>query len=236
MFDLDSSQFCNNQLLAALPEADYRRILPSLEAIPLQIKDHLYERDQPIEYIYFPLSGMASILVVLDDHTFIEAGIAGREGMVGLPVFLGAATTSTVSFYQIPGVAVRMRADAFRAEISKNGALAAIVLRYANAFMLMLSQNAACNSQHSIEERCARWLLLTHERIGSDEFMLTQEFLSQMLGVRRAGVSLVMQTLQKAGIVYYVRGVITILNRPGLESVACQCYSVIEAAYQNVLA
>src|SRR5262249_46546251 len=117
MFDLDPSQFRTNQLLAALPEADYQRILPSLEAVPLQIKDHLYERDQSIEYVYFPLSGMASILVVLDDRTFIEAGIVGREGMVGLPVFLGAAMTTTISFYQIPGVAVRMRADAFRVEI-----------------------------------------------------------------------------------------------------------------------
>jgi CRP-like cAMP-binding protein len=234
MFDLDSSHFRSNQLLAALPEADYQRLLPALEAVPYKIKDYLYERDQPIAYVYFPLSGMGSILVVLEDNGFIEAGIVGREGMVGLPVFLGATMTPTISFYQIPGVAVRMRADAFRAEIGRNGALAAVVQRYANAFLVMLTQNIACNSQHTIEERCARWLLLTHERIGRDEFVLTQELLSQMLGVRRAGVSLVMQTLQKAGYIHYSRGVITIIDRSGLESVACQCYRVIAAAYQNL--
>jgi CRP-like cAMP-binding protein len=235
MFDLDSSQFRTNQLLAALPAADYQRILPSLEAVPFQIKDRMYERDKPIEYVYFPISGMASILVVLDAQTFIEAGIVGREGMVGLPVFLGATMTGTIAFYQIPGVVVRMPADLFRAEIQRNGALAELMRRYTNTFMQLLAQNIACNSQHTIEERCARWLLLTHERVGKDEFILTQEFLSQMLGVRRAGVSLVMQTLQKAGYIHYVRGIIRVLDRPGLQSVACQCYHVIEGVYHDLL-
>jgi CRP-like cAMP-binding protein len=233
MFDLDSSQFRSNKLLAALPEEEYQRILPCLEAIPLQIRDHLYERDQPIQHVYFPLSGMASILVALNGDTFIEAGIVGSEGMVGLPVFLGAQTAPTVAFYQVPGRVVRMRADLFREEIALNGALVSILYRFANAHMIMLTQNIACNSQHSIEQRCARWLLLTHDRMGKDEFVLTQEFLSQMLGVRRAGVSGVMQTLQKAGYIRYTRGLITILDRAGLESVACQCYDVIAKAYKD---
>lgn len=213
MFDLDSSQFRSNQLLAALPEEDYQRILPSLEAIPLQIKDSLYERDQPIEYVHFPLSGMASILIVLDDGTYIEAGIAGREGMVGLPVFLGADTTPTLAFYQIPGITVRMRSDLFRAEIRRSGALVAVLQRFANAHLVMLAQNTGCNSQHTIEQRCARWLLLSHDRMGKSEFSLTQEFLSQMLGVRRASVSVVMHKLQNAGHIHYRRGVITIMDR-----------------------
>jgi CRP-like cAMP-binding protein len=233
MFDLDSSQFRSNRLLAALPPADYQRILPALEAVPLQIKDWLYERDQPIEYVYFPLSGMASILVVLDKDTYIEAGIAGNEGMVGLPVFFGANTAPTISFYQIPGIAVRMRSDAFRAEIERYGALRAVIQSYAQAHFTLLEQNIACNSQHSIEERCARWLLLTHDRMGKNEFVLTQEFLSQMLGVRRAGVSMVMQTLQKEGRIHYSRGLITVLDRAGLESSACQCYDVIATAYKQ---
>ncbi len=234
MFDLDSSHFRTNRLLAALPAADYHRILPALEAVPLQLKDMIYERDQPIEYVYFPISGMASILVVLDTDTYIEAGIVGNEGMVGLPIFFGAETT-TISFYQIPGVAVRMRSDAFRAEIEQNGALTAIIQRYANAHLSMLAQNIACNSQHTIQERCARWLLLTHDRMGSNMFVLTQELLSQMLGVRRAGVSLVMQSLQTAGYIRYSRGVITVLDRAGLESAACQCYSVVADAYKLML-
>lgn len=234
MFDLDPSHFRSNRLLAALSPADYQRILPALEAVPLQIKDMLYERDQPIEYVYFPLSGMASILVALENDTYIEAGITGNEGMVGLPVFLGAETASTLSFYQIAGVAVRMPSAVFRAEIERRAGLAALVQRYANAHLTMLSQNIACNSQHTIEERCARWLLLTHDRIGKNEFVLTQEFLSQMLGVRRAGVSMVMQTLHKAGCIRYSRGVITILDRAGLESTACQCYEVIATAYKQM--
>jgi CRP-like cAMP-binding protein len=235
MFDLDPSQFLSNRLLAALPPLDYQRILPALEAVPLQIKDSLYERNQPIEYVYFPLSGMASILVVLDKDNYIEAGIAGNEGMVGLPVFFGAETAPTISFYQVPGIAVRMRSDAFRAEIEQYDALRAVIQQYANAHVTMLSQNIACNSQHTIEERCARWLLLTHDRMGKNEFVLTQEFLSQMLGVRRAGVSVVMQTLQRAGCIHYTRGVITIVDRAGLESSACQCYDMIATAYKQML-
>jgi CRP-like cAMP-binding protein len=234
MFDLDGSQFRANLLLAALPVADYQRILPSLEAVPLKVRDFLYERYQPIEYVYFPLNGLASILVALDRRTFVEAAIVGGEGMVGLPVFMGASMSNTFSFYQIPGVAVRMRADLFRAEIQRNGVLASITQRYANAFMLMLTQNIACNIQHTVEERCARWLLLTHERVGKDEFLLTQDLIGQMLGERRAGVNLVMQTLQKAGLIHYDRGVIRILDRMGLESVACQCLGVITAAYQDL--
>lgn len=235
MFDLDPSQFQTNRLLAALPTEDYQRLLPSLEAIPFQVKDTLYERDQPIEYVYFPLSGMASILVVLDDDTYIEAGIAGSEGMVGLPVFFGAKTAPTVSFYQIPGIAVRMRSDLFRAEIGRNSALVSILQGYAQAHFTMLSQNIACNSQHTVEQRCARWLLFTYDRMEKNEFLLTQEFLSQMLGVRRAGVSVAMGSLQKAGYVHYRRGLITILDRAGLESVACQCYAVVATAYQQML-
>jgi CRP-like cAMP-binding protein len=155
--------------------------------------------------------------------------------MVGLPVFFGAETTSSISFYQVPGIAVRMRSDVFRAEIELNGALRAVIQSYAQAHFTLLEQNIACNSQHRIEKRCARWLLLTHDRMGKNEFMLTQEFLSQMLGVRRAGVSVVMQTLQKAGYIHYSRGKITMVDRAGLESAACQCYNVIAAAYKQLL-
>jgi CRP-like cAMP-binding protein len=160
----------------------------------------------------------------------------GSEGMIGLPVFLGAATTPTLAFYQIPGRTVRMRSDLFRAEIGRNGALIAVLQRFANAHLVMLAQNIACNSQHSIEQRCARWLLLTHDRMGKDDFVLTQEFLSQMLGVRRASVSVIMHKLQNAGHIHYRRGVITIMDRPGLESAACQCYTVIATAYKAMLA
>ncbi|MEO8608001.1 MAG: Crp/Fnr family transcriptional regulator [Chloroflexota bacterium] len=235
MFDLDSSHFRGNHLLASLPDADYSRMLPDLEAIHLDIKDHLYEHDQPIQFVYFPLSGMASILTVLGSNHYIEAGIVGCEGVVGLPVFLGAETTPTTAFYQIPGIAVRMPSAKFQAEIQRRGVLESLLKRFAHAHLTMLTQNIACNSQHSIEQRCARWLLLSHDRMDKDEFMLTQEFLSQMLGVRRAGVSSVMHSLQKAGLIHYTRGIITILNRAGLQKLACQCYGIIAKAYRDNL-
>ena len=231
----DGYGFRANKLLAALPAHEYHRLVPSLEAVSLQMKDGLYKPNTPIEYIYFPLSGMASILVTLGDGTYVEAGIAGNEGMVGLPVFLGVDQTPTEAFYQIAGEAVRMRSDDFRAEINRNGALVSLLQRYAQFQIVLLSQNAACNSQHHINERCARWLLLTHDRAGDDQFTLTQEFLSQMLGVRRAGVNLVMQTLQNAGCIRYSRGSLHILNRAGLEEAACECYGIIAAEYKRLL-
>jgi len=232
MFD---SQFKANRLLAALPDEDYQRIRPSLETISLAIKDVLHQQNQTIEHVYFPISGMASILVSVGDSKLIEASLAGNEGMVGLPVFLGSDRTNAEAFYQIAGEAARMPADLFRAEIERNGALTQLLLRYTQAHITMLAQNGACNSQHSINERCARWLLHCHDRVGGDRFELTQEFLSQMLGVRRASVSLVMQTLQKAGLIRYSRGKITIVNREELESAACECYGIISGEYERLL-
>jgi CRP-like cAMP-binding protein len=230
-----NSQFRLNRLLAALPTEEYQRLLPSLESVSLQLKDELYEENEPIEYVYFPTSGMASILVVMADGALIEAGIVGNEGMVGLAVFLGTDKTATRAFYQVVGNAVRMRSDLFRQEIKQDGALTSILQRYTQAYLAMLAQNVGCNSHHPVQERCARWLLLTHDRIGNDQFVLTQEFISEMLGVRRAGVSIAMQTLQKAGFVHYSRGTITIVNRAGLESAACECYGIITAEYARML-
>jgi CRP-like cAMP-binding protein len=230
-----NSPFKTNRLLAALPVEDYQRLAGSLEAISLQVKDRLYEPNQPIEYVYFPLSGMASILSVMGGGRLIEAAIVGNEGMVGLSIFLGADTSTSLGFYQITGEALRLRADLFRAEINQNGALMRIMQRYTHAHIAMLTQNTGCNSQHNIHQRCARWLLHTHDCVEGNEIGLTQEFLSQMLGVRRAGVSLVMQTLHQRGFIHYSRGKITIVDRPGLERVACECYGIITAEYGRML-
>ncbi len=227
--------FRTNRLLAALPEDDYQRLLPSLEAVSLIVKDVLYEPDQTIDYVYFPISGMASILVVMANGALVEAGIAGNEGMVGLPVFFGVEKTTTKSFCQMAGDVVRMRSESFRLEIHRNGALVSILQRYAQAYFAMLAQNNACNSQHPIQERCARWLLLTHDRAEADQFGLTQEFLGEMLGVRRAGVNSVMQRLQQARFIDYRRGVITIVDRAGLECAVCECYGIITAEYARML-
>jgi CRP-like cAMP-binding protein len=232
---MSDSRLRANRLLAAMPTEEFERIRPSLDLIALDIKEVLHQQNKPIEHVYFPISGMASILVGMGDGKLIEAAIVGNEGMVGLAVFLGADQSSTEAFFQVAGEAVRMRADLFRAEISQNGAFVSTLQRYLHAYMTMLAQNGACNSQHAINERCARWLLHIHDRVGEDRFELTQEFLSQMLGVRRASVSLVMQTLQKAGLVRYSRGKITIVNREELENSACECYGIISGEYKRLL-
>lgn len=227
--------FRTNRLLAALPAEEYQRLLPSLEMVSLNLSDFLYEKDETIEYVYFPTTSMASILVTLADGTLIEAGITGNEGMVGLPVFFGVDRTPTLAFCQLAGDAVRLRSKVFQAEIERNGSLMALLQRYAQAYFSMLAQNSACNSQHSIQERCSRWLLLSHDRVVGDEFSLTQEFLSHMLGVRRAGVSVAMQTLQQAGIIRYNRGIITVVDRAALERSACECYAIIADEYKRLL-
>lgn len=228
-------QFKSNRLLAALPANEYQRLLPSLEAISLNIRDGLYEPGEPIEYVYFPLSGMVSILVNMGDDTLIEVGVVGNEGMVGLTIFLGADQTNTKGICQVAGEAVRMRSDVFRTELSQNGALVSLLQCYTLAYFALIAQSSGCNSQHPISQRCARWLLLTHDRVGKNQFELTQEFLGQMLGVRRAGVNSVMQALQANGIITYSRGIIHILDREGLERAACQCYRIITAQYEQIL-
>jgi len=224
MFPPSYPPFKTNRLLAALPEEDYQRILPSLEPISLKIRDDLYELNEIIQYVYFPMSGMASILVSMGDGTMSEAGIVGNEGMIGLPVFLGAEKTPTKSFIRLPGT-----------EIRRNGALVSILQRYTLAYQTMLAQNSACNSQHKISQRCARWLLLTHDRVGKDQFELTQEFLGQMLGVRREGVNSAMRTLQTTHAIHYSRGMMTIVDRAKVEQAVCECYGIITREYDHML-
>src|SRR5689334_9896681 len=175
------------------------------------------------------------MLAHMEEGKLIEVATVGNEGMIGLPLFLGADLTPGTSFSQIPGDALRMSAEHFRSAISKHGPLTKMLHRYTQALMVQISQGNACNRIHSIEERCARWLLLCHDRVGQDEFTLTQEFLSQMLGVRRASVNLVAATFHQAGLIDYTRGRIRILDRQGLESASCQCYGLIRDEYNRML-
>lgn len=224
-----------NRLLFALGESAYRELAPHLETVSLTIRQKLYEPNQPIENVYFPINGVVSMLAHMEGGGLIEVATVGNEGMVGLPLFLGADVTPGTSFSQVPGDALRMPANAFRNAIARNGSFTKILHRYTQALMVQISQGTACNRVHSLEERCARWLLLCHDRVGADEFMLTQEFLSQMLGVRRASVNLVAATFQKAGFIEYSRGKIRISNREGLESASCRCYTLIREEYDRML-
>lgn len=222
-------QSSKNRLLAALPPSEYRRLLPKLETVYLTLKQCVYESLRTIDYVYFPLSGIVSILTFMNDGRGIEVATVGNEGMVGLPVFLGAAKTPLVAFQQIPGESMRMESEAFIKESKQNGPLTAILHRYTQSFMVQIAQGSACNRAHSVAQRCARWLLTTHDRVGRpQQFLITHEFLGQMLGVRRAGVSEVASAFKKSQLIDYKRGVIQILNRKGLEERTCECYWVIK--------
>jgi CRP-like cAMP-binding protein len=227
-----------NRLLAMVPEEEREQLGPALELIDLDLRQTVYEESQPIEHVYFPLNGVLSLVSLMEDGRGIEIATIGNEGMAGLPVFLQATLTSShMAFSQIPGQALRMPAGRFGDFVanSQNGGLHTALNRYTQALMSMIARAVACNALHSVQQRACRWLLFTHDRVGVDEFVLTQEFLSQMLGVTRASVNEVAQELQDAGALNYTRGRMTILDRAQLESRSCDCYSVIRGEFDRLL-
>ncbi|HAA29960.1 MAG TPA: Crp/Fnr family transcriptional regulator [Cyanobacteria bacterium UBA8553] len=224
-----------NNLLASLPKEEYKRLLPQLETISLSLKQPLYRLNEPIKYVYFPNSGVVSLVNILGDGRIVEVATVGNEGMIGIPILLGVDRIPAETFVQVPGDGLRMKVDVFRSEVPPGSPLHSLLLRYTQALMNHFMQSVVCNQMHSVEERCCRWLLLTHDRVDSDEFPLTQEFLAQMLGVRRATVSVVAATLQKAGLIRYHRGKISVLDRQGLEAGSCECYQVVKQEYIRLL-
>ena len=180
-------------------------------------------------------TAVVSLVTTFEDGGTVEVGTAGCEGMVGLPVFLGDPVSTVSGFTQIPGMATRMDADTFARLSAAPGSLQRMMLRYTEAFLTQVSQTAACNAAHLVEQRCARWLLMTHDRVEGDDFPLTHEFLAFMLSVRRAGVTLAMRALQDAGFVRYTRGHVTVVDRAGLERASCECYRVVSAHFARLL-
>jgi len=216
-----------NRLLAALPKKEYLRLLPELEQVPLTFGDVLYEPGDAISHVYFPDNGIISLLSRVESRKLLEVGIVGSEGVAGLPAVLGLRPSLNRGLVQSGGTAKRMKAAALRREFKRDGALQRLLHRYLHSLLTQISQSAVCNRFHTVDARLARWLLMTHDRVGSDDFRLTQEFLSNMLGVRREAVSKAAGALQKRGFVNYSRGHITVLSRAGLEAATCQCYRVI---------
>jgi CRP-like cAMP-binding protein len=216
-----------NRLLAALPKETLERLTPDLERIPIRIGDVLHEVGRTVEHVYFPFSGMGSIVTLLQRGFNVEAATIGNEGLLGVAYVLGDAFATEETMIQMPGEAARLRVASLRAEFDRDEVLRGLLLRYSQLLMGQIAQGAACNRAHEIEARCARWLLSTHDRVPGDEFPLTHEFLSMMLGVRRAGVSVAQHKLQQDGMITYRRGIITILDRRGLEEAACECYGVV---------
>lgn len=224
-----------NRLLAALPPEEYKRLLPHMETVPLALKQVLYVPNQTIEYVYFPNNGVCSLIVIMEDGSSVEVGTVGNEGMVGIALFLGADRLPSEAFAQVAGNAMRMKADVFKREVFPGSPLHNLLQRYTQTLFNQVGQSAACNRLHCVEERCCRWLLMTQDRVGSDRFPLTQEFLAQMLGVRRASVSAIAAKLQKAGFISYSRGIITIVDRKSLETVSCECYKVVKQEFDRLL-
>jgi CRP-like cAMP-binding protein len=214
-----------NRLLAALPAADYARILPSLTVVPLKLKDILHKPGEPIRDVYFPGAGFCSMLTVLEDGSMVEIATVGREGMVGVSAILdGAPVTSAAMVQGASDTCYRMNVDAFRREINRRGAFHELMAHYAQALFGFVAQSTAFNAVHSVEQRLARWLLMAQDRMGSDEYPLTQEFVAMMLGASRPTVTVVAGTLQKAGLIKYRHGRVTIVDRKNLEAASCECY------------
>lgn len=223
-----------NRLLQALPRAEYERLRPSLESVQLSWKDVLYEADTPIEHVYFIEEGVGSILARSYTESTVEVATIGNEGMVGIPLFLGADRNGTRAIVQVPGAAMRMTSAAFLAKVGPDSTLHHLLHQYTQTLMTQMAQGVLCNRLHAIDRRCARWLLQTRDRVSADEFALTQEFLGQMLGVRRQSVNVVQSLLQRAGLISYSRGSITILDRPGLEAASCECYAIIRDEFDRL--
>ncbi|GAP94125.1 Crp/Fnr family transcriptional regulator [Leptolyngbya sp. NIES-2104] len=224
-----------NRLLAALPKSEYNQFLPYFEPVCLEMKQVLHEPQDSIEFIYFVNEGIVSQLTVLDDSAAVEIATIGNEGMVGLPVFLGVNKSNVRALVQIPGTALRMAAETFRAQVKPGRLLHSLLHRYTYALLTQSGQLVACNRHHSIRQRCCRWILMTQDRAESDQFPLVQEFMAQMLGVRRASVTDVFRLLQQEELIHHSQGKITVLNRAGLEAGACQCYKVVQAEFDALL-
>ena len=225
----------SNAILNTLSESQLAQLLPRLKIVELELGHVLYEPEQTIDYVYFPTAGIISLLAAFEDGATVEAGVIGTEGMLGTPVVLGAESTPHQALVQASGKAMRMTERGLTGEVENDGSLLKSMLRYTNVMFIQVAQTAACNGLHTIEQRLARWLLLTHDRVRRDEFILTQEFLSRMLGVRRAGVSVAANNLKQAGAIDYRRGNVVVVDRKRLEDTSCECYKAVKQEYDRYL-
>jgi CRP-like cAMP-binding protein len=233
-----SAERSPNKLLAMLPPDEYQRLHPLLGTIPLEFKKTLQRLGEKVQTVYFPGGGVCSITSTMEDGRMVEVATVGNEGMVGITAFLGDDFPPGEAMVQVPvpdGSAQTMTLKQFRTEVERRGPFYDLMRRYSQALMALIMQSVACNSLHSVEERCARWLLMTHDRAGADQFNLTQEFLAVMLGVRRSSVTVVAGTLHKAGLIDYGHKQITILDRKALEATSCECYRVVQAHFTRLL-
>jgi len=217
-----------NRILVALPSDEYQRLQPLLTPAELTLGSVLYETGGPVEYVYFPVNSLISLVVPMEDGSAIEVGLVGNDGMSGFSALIGEALSTDRAIVQIPGGAVRASLAVIKEEFGRGGALHDLLLRYMMTHLKLVAQTLACNAMHTVEKRLARWLLICRDRVASDDLKLTQEFIAEMLGTRRATVSMAASALQTVGLIEYRRGNIRILDRRGLEGFSCECYRVVQ--------
>jgi CRP-like cAMP-binding protein len=223
-----------NQLLAALPPGEWTRWLPQIEQVTLELGQVLYESGATLSHVYFPTTAIVSLLYVLENGSSAEIAVVGNEGVIGISIFMGGDSTPNRAVVQSAGGAFRLKADAMKDEFLRAPVLH-LLLRYTQALITQMSQTAVCNRHHSLDQQLCRWLLLSLDRLQSDELVMTQELISNMLGVRREGVTESALKLQKAGLIRYARGHITVIDRPGIEARSCECYAVVKKEYDRLL-
>ena len=224
-----------NHLLAALPASDYERLVPHLELIPLKLGEVLYEPGVQLRYVYFPTTSIVSLLYVMEDGASAEIAIVGNEGILGISLFMGGETTPSRAVVQSAGYGFRLKAQLLKDEFQRFGPMLHLLLRYTQALITQMAQTAVCNRHHSVDQQLCRWLLLSLDRLASNELSMTQELIANMLGVRREGVTEAAGKLQEAGLISYRRGRITVLDRPGLEARSCECYEVVKKELDRLL-
>jgi CRP-like cAMP-binding protein len=224
-----------NHLLDALPKSDYERLASHLELVPMKLGDVLYESGAQLRYVYFPTTSIVSLLYVLEDGASAEIAIVGNEGILGISLFMGGNTTPSRAVVQSAGQGFRLKAELLKNEFGRFGATMHLLLRYTQALITQMAQTAVCNRHHSIDQQLCRWLLLSLDRLASNELSMTQELIANMLGVRREGVTEAAGKLQDAGLIRYHRGRITVLDRPRLEARSCECYQVVKMEFDRLL-
>ncbi|MFO8064719.1 MAG: Crp/Fnr family transcriptional regulator [Spirochaetia bacterium] len=225
----------DNRLLAVLKEPDYQQLAPHLELVPMPLGDVLYESGGKLDWVYFPTDAIVSLLYVMEDGASAEIAVVGKEGIVGIALFMGGQTMPNRAVVQSAGHAYRLKGTLLTQEFDRSGAVQHLLLRYTLALLTQMAQTAVCNRHHTVDQQLCRWLLLSLDRLPSNELSMTQELIANMLGVRREGVTEAAGKLQKAGLIDYHRGRITVLDRPGLEARVCECYEVVREEFQRLL-
>jgi CRP-like cAMP-binding protein len=224
-----------NHLLAALPAAEFARLSPYLELVPMPLGDALYESGGMMNHVYFPTTAIASLVYTLQNGTSAEIAVVGNEGVLGISLFMGKESTASRAIVQSTGYGYRLNAQFIKREFNRAGPVMRLLLRYTQALMSQMTQTAVCNRHHSVEQKLCRWLLLIMDRLPTDSLIMTQELIANMLGVRREGVTEAAGNLQRAGLIRYSRGRIEVIDRPGLEAASCECYAAVKNEFESLL-